>query len=316
MAPFRFGLVGAGRMGRTHLRAFVGSDRVRVVAVAEPDERSRNEVTSTYGIAGFADLDEMVAAGGFDGVIVASPTDTHLAVLTAVSSAGLPVLCEKPCGTNPEEARRALTLGAASGLAVQVAYWRRYVPSLQRLRSRISEGAFGDLLSIGCAQWDGEPPSPAFRARSGGIFVDMGVHEIDQVRWLLDADVRPIGVAGLRDPSPAEPDGAALVAETSSGVPVAVSLGRHYPGGDMVRVEVFGTGDHVLDEFLTPSEGEAVQLLALESQAAAFADYARGGRCTGATIEDAVATLDIASWAQSQLVADERADAWLGRADE
>lgn len=301
MPPFRFGLVGAGRMGRTHLRALERSDRVQVVAVAEVDDRNRRDVTDTYGLSGFADPADMMAAGGIDGVIVASPTDTHLAVLRAVSSTGLPVLCEKPCGTSPEEARQALTVAAASGSAVQVAYWRRYVPALQVLRGRVREGGLGDILSVVCSQWDGQPPSAAFRMRSGGIFVDMGVHDIDQARWMLDDDLRAVAVVSAGGGPGADPDAAALLAETSSGVPVAISLGRYYPGGDMVRVEVFGTGDHVLDEFLTPSEGEAIQLRALESQAAAFADFARGGACTGATIEDAVAALELAAWAQHQL---------------
>lgn len=301
LAPFRFGLVGAGRMGRTHLRALEGSDRVQIVAVAEPDERSRQDVARTYGLTGFADLTGMFAAGGIDGVIVATPTDTHLAVLTAVSTAKLPVLCEKPCGTSPEEARQALAVAAASGSVAQVAYWRRYVPSLQLLRGRIRDGSLGSVLGVVCSQWDGEPPSPAFRARSGGIFVDMAVHEIDQARWMLDDDIRPVAVVSAGEGPSADPDGAALLAETTSGVPVVISLGRYYPGGDMVRIEVFGRADHVLDEFLTPSKGEAVQLRALERQAAAFADYARGGRCTGATIEDAVAALDIATWAQRRL---------------
>jgi myo-inositol 2-dehydrogenase/D-chiro-inositol 1-dehydrogenase len=301
LAPFRFGLVGAGRMGQTHLRAFEGSDRVQVVAIAEPDERARQDIAQLYGLRGFGDLSDMLGVGEIDGVLVATPTDTHLAVLTALSATGIPALCEKPCGTSPEEARRVVTLMAASGSVVHVAYWRRFVPSLQRLRQRIRDGKLGSVLSIVCSQWDREPPSWGFRERSGGIFVDMGVHEIDQVRWLMGDDLRPVAVASAGNQTSLDPDGAALVAETTAGVTVLVSLGRYYPGGDMVRIEAFGTEDHVFDEFLTPADGEDVQLRALESQAAAFADHVRGGPCVGATVQDAVAALDIAAWAQRKL---------------
>lgn len=291
-------------MGRTHLRAFEGSDHVRVTAVAEPAERGRDEVARAYGLAAFADVLEMIAAGGIDGVLVASPTDTHLDVLTALAPLRVPVLCEKPCGTSPEQARRALSVSAVSGSVVQVAYWRRYVPALQQLRERIAAGVLGSVLSVVCSQWDGEPPSPGFLARSGGIFVDMGVHEIDQVRWLLGDDVRPLGVVAEGKRRSGDPDGAALMAETPTGVPVVISLGRYYPGGDMVRVEVFGTRDHVLDEILNPPDGDAVQRRALERQATAFAELVGGGACTGATLEDAVAALEIAAWAQERLSGD------------
>ena len=67
---------------------------------------------------------------------------------------------------------------------MQVAYWRRYVPPLQALRVRIEQGELGDVHLFASFQWDGAPPSDTFRAHSGGIFRDMGVHEFDQVRWL------------------------------------------------------------------------------------------------------------------------------------
>ncbi len=310
LRPFRYGLVGAGRMGRTHLRALEGSDVVAVTAVAEPDEQGRAAVADRYGLAAFAALEVMLESDAIDGILVATPTDSHVDVIAAAVAVGVPVLCEKPCGRDPLDARRALELASATGVPVQVAYWRRYVPVLQELRKQIASGGVGNVLTLVCTQWDGEPPPPAFRLTSGGIFIDMGVHEFDQARWLLDSDLATLGAVGTaptatapRVPGALQPDldGAQLVGQTTSGVPVAVSLGRYYQGGDMVRVEVFGTDEHVVHDVLTPDDGEAVQLLALERQACAFADYVAGGPCTGATIDDAVAALEIASSAQALL---------------
>lgn len=302
---FRFGLVGAGRMGRTHLRALAGSSAVQVVAVAEPDAAARGAVVEQYGVAGYEDPQELLGSGSVDGLLIVSPTDTHVEVLDAATAAGVPALCEKPCGARPEDARRALELATSRSVPVQVAYWRRYVPALQDLRSQIVAGALGEVLSLTGSQWDGEPPSPAFRARSGGIFVDMGVHEIDQARWLLGGDAASValGVSAVRTctETPNDPDAAVLLMEMTGGETVVISLGRHYPAGDMVRVEVFATKGHVLDEFLTPAEGEAVFVAALERQAREFAEYARGGPCTGATVQDAVRTLEVAAEAQRRL---------------
>jgi myo-inositol 2-dehydrogenase / D-chiro-inositol 1-dehydrogenase len=289
-------------MGRTHLRALAGSSKVKVVAVAEPDDEVRRTVVERYGLAGYAAFEELLASGTVDGVLIVSPTDTHVAVLDAATAVGVPVLCEKPCGARPEDARRALELATARAVPVQVAYWRRYVPALRGVRQQIVDGTLGSVLSLTCSQWDGQPPAAAFRARSGGIFVDMGVHEIDQARWLLGGDAASValGVSAVRScpETLRDPDAAVLLMQMTGGETVTVSLGRHYPGGDMVRVELFATGGHVIDEFLTPVDGEAVFLDALERQAVAFAEYAQGGTCTGATVEDAVRTLEVAAEAQ------------------
>jgi myo-inositol 2-dehydrogenase/D-chiro-inositol 1-dehydrogenase len=92
-----------------------------------------------------------------------------------------------------------------------------------------------------------------------------------------------------------DPDSVQVLAELDNGATAFVSLGRHNAGGDMASVEVFGTRDHVLDVFLDPRDGEATQLDALRRQASAFARYANGAPCEGATVEDAIAALEAAT---------------------
>ncbi len=302
---FRLGLVGAGRMGQTHLRALADSRDVAVVAVCEPVAELRERARSSFGIEVFASLDDLLESGGVEGVLIVTPSDTHVEVIATAAAAGLAILCEKPCGVTPDDTRRAQRLVGDAGVPLQIAYWRRFVPELQALRERIGNGDFGELLSVSCLQWDGEPPSASFRARSGGIFVDMGVHEFDQARWLTESDFTALTARAslpVTDPASAgDPDSALALAATTCGATVLVSLGRHYAGGDMSSVEVFGTNDHVLNLFLDPAEGERAQLEALRRQAASFADYARGGPCLGATVEDAVAALEAATEAAGQV---------------
>jgi len=123
----------------------------------------------------------------------------------------------------------------------------------------------------------------------------MGVHELDELRWLSGQEFGGIeAVAGPPDPSPeaaGDLDSAQAIGRLSDGAAAFVSLGRWFPGGDMARVEVFGTRDAVRVDFLDPRDGEAVQLEALVRQAEGFAEFARGGPCTGATIQDAEAAL-------------------------
>jgi myo-inositol 2-dehydrogenase/D-chiro-inositol 1-dehydrogenase len=127
----------------------------------------------------------------------------------------------------------------------------------------------------------------------------MGVHEFDQARWLTGSTFTNLAASAsktISDPEVSDdPDSVQVLAELESGATAFVSLGRHYAGGDMASVEVFGTDDHVLEAFLRPEEGESTQLEALRRQASAFAAYARGGPCEGATVADAIAALETAT---------------------
>ncbi len=304
---FRLGLVGAGRMGRTHLRALKSSSVVRIAAVAEPLDNLRDEAVATFEVTGYSSLPDMLAAGGIDGVLIVTPSDSHVEVIALVAAAGLPILCEKPCGVTAEDTRRAQAIVRDADVALQIGYWRRFVPGLELLREGIESGHFGDVLSLSCLQWDGEPPSSAFRARSGGVFVDMGVHEFDQARWLTGSDLTTMSAyasPAISDPDVTDDsDSAQVLCGTTSGASVFVSLGRHYSGGDMASIEVFGTLDHVHSVFLNPDDGDRAQLEALVLQAESFAEYANGGPCRGASVEDAIAALEAAERAAGQLAA-------------
>jgi myo-inositol 2-dehydrogenase / D-chiro-inositol 1-dehydrogenase len=303
---FRFGLIGAGRMGRTHLRALAGSTMVEVTAVVDPVAATRAAMADT-GRAVFEDVEEMLAAGGIDGVLIAAPTTRHIELVTQVAAAGIPILCEKPCGLTSAGIGQAQEAVVRHGVPFQVAYWRRYVPSLQALRQRIQRGGLGDVHLLASSQWDGEPPGAAFRAASGGIFRDMGVHEFDQVRWLSGQDFGDL--SAVPGPPATDPDevagdvdSAQALAQLSGGASAIVSLGRYFPGGDMARIEVFGTRDAVRCDFLDPKDGEQAQLDALVRQAEGFAAFAKGGPPTGASIHDAVAALEAAERASAAIL--------------
>ena len=172
-----------------------------------------------------------------------------------------------------------------------MAYWRRYVPALRAARDQIAAGELGRIHLVTCYQWDEEPPAAAFRAHSGGIAIDMGVHEFDQLRWLTGQDITDVkAVAAELIPRPRghRPTWTACRSSLalSGGATGFVSLGRHHPAGDMARAEVFGTGGTIRCDFLDPADGERAQLEALRRQAESFAAFAPrrpGSEYSGAT---------------------------------
>jgi myo-inositol 2-dehydrogenase / D-chiro-inositol 1-dehydrogenase len=291
-------------MGRNHLRALNDSQEVRITAIAEPTESARAALPR-HDVAIHVDLESMLAAGGVDAVLVCVPSDFHLDTVKRLVAAGMPILCEKPVGVTAAEAREAAQLTSSAGLPFQVGFWRRFVPMLNRVRERIAAGELGEIYLVACFQWDGEPPSAYFRTHSGGIFIDMGVHEFDQTRWLTGQEFGAIsslfcGVAA--EPWPGDPESAQAMAELSGGTTALVSLGRRFPLGDVCKVEVFGTKDADECRFLWPPTADETFFGALRVQAESFARHVRGGRLEGASGNDAAAALEAAERAAAKAV--------------
>jgi myo-inositol 2-dehydrogenase / D-chiro-inositol 1-dehydrogenase len=304
MPKFRLGLVGAGRMGRTHLRALAASEIVEITAITESSEPARAALSGFKGRV-FAELSGMLTEADLDGVLVVAPSGSHLGIVTEVASAHLPILCEKPCGLVVADAVAAARIAEANAVPLQVAYWRRFVPELQRLKAKIESGALGEVYCILCYQWDQELPMAAFRAKSGGIFIDMGVHEFDQLRWLSGQAVTRLQTAAATIASvpavPGDVESAAVLCTLSGGGTGIISLGRRHAPGDMCRVEVFGTAGVEVCPFLSPETGEETFLHALMLQAEGFASWVRGGSAAGATATDAIAALELAERASIDL---------------
>jgi myo-inositol 2-dehydrogenase / D-chiro-inositol 1-dehydrogenase len=303
VAVFKLGLAGAGRMGRNHMHALADSDAVEVVAIAEPMEQTRSTLPST-GARVYDSLDAMIDAGGIDAVLVCVPSDRHLETVKRLVAAGLPILNEKPLGVTAAEAREAARLVAAAGLPLQIGFWRRFVPVLIRLREHIASGGLGGVYAIACYQWDGQPPGLYFRAHSGGIFVDMGVHEFDQTRWLTGQEFGSITAhaSTVADEAwPGDPESAQAIGELSGGASALISLGRRFPLGDVCKVEVFGTRDWQEARFLWPPSVDETFYSALRLQAESFARHVGGAPPQGAGGEDAAAAIEASERAAASM---------------
>ena len=300
-------VIGAGRMGCTHLRALAGAESIRVAAVVDPSTAARSRAESlSPGARMYADLAEAVAAGGVEAVLIAAPSNLHGALVAACAELRLPILCEKPCGTTTAEIAAAGSACRDAGVLLQIGYWRRFVPELIELRQRILSGALGEIALVSCWQWDAEPASPEFRRASGGITVDMGVHEFDQIRWLTGQEIgglTPVtSPVSTVEPVPGDVESFAMLGELSAGAVAFVSLGRHFALGDHVWAEVIGTLGYERVEVLWGERGDAVFLAALRAQAEDFARSVRRGEIgVGATNDDAFRALEIAERAQREL---------------
>jgi predicted dehydrogenase len=181
MAPFRLGLVGAGRMGRTHLRTLAGSKRVVVTAIAEMSPAARETAAretaaretaaretvarEAPGVTLHASVAEMLTQSSLDGVLIVAPTDQQRRHHCRSRGARAADPVRETMWPDRRGRPRAAEVAAAAGVALQVTYWRRFVPALQRLHDRIASGELGVIHLVTCYQWDEQPPSAVFRAQ-------------------------------------------------------------------------------------------------------------------------------------------------------
>lgn len=291
-------------MGRVHLAALKASEEISLAGIVEPVEHVRAALAGEH-VPLFASPQELIAAGTAEGVLIAAPSNLHATLVGEFTRAGIPVLCEKPVGVSPDEAASARDAASQAGVVLQVGYWRRFVPRLRELRAQIESGELGEIYQLSCMQWDHEPPSASFRADCGGIAIDMGVHEIDQIRWLLGQELESVTAASAGGLPPeaasaSDPDAAVVLATLSGGAAATISLGRRFPYADSCWLELWGTRGYERVPFMWDADvwsagSDEVFVSAMQAQAEAFARAVRGAPCEGANGDDAVAALTVAA---------------------
>lgn len=190
-------VIGAGLMGRQHARSLAGMQRlgrVQLAGIAGADQDQVNELARSTESFAFSSVDEVLASPNIDGVVVATPTDTHRQVGEQVIAAGKHLFVEKPISRTIEDAQ-ALALAARNADRIlQVGHVIRYFDDYRRIGRAISEGDLGRIAvaTFGrrCQQPDWAPDRwHVTGERSGGVTVDMLIHDIDLVRWYFGEPV-------------------------------------------------------------------------------------------------------------------------------
>jgi len=248
-------LVGLGRMGSIHLETIrTRVPTLRLAAIAEPT--ADLATPARVGAAAvYAEAAEALRHPGVRACIVATPTDSHGSIVAQALETGLHVFCEKPLTLAPAESIELGAAARASGLVLQVGFWRRFAEPLVEARRLLHAGAIGRPLLLRLVQWDVDCPPADWcdPARSGGIFVDMAVHEFDEIEWLLDEPItevtaRPLALVNEELAAVGDFDNAVVLARLAGGAHAAVELSRNGRYADDIRLEILGSDGAVLVE--------------------------------------------------------------------
>lgn len=189
----RMGLIGAGRMGKVfaHTLAFSVAE-VDLIAVADADPRTAEEVAARYGARyHYADYRELLQREDIQAVVISTPTATHAEVIQAAAAAGKHIFSEKPLAQTLDLCDQAIAAVAAAGVKLQLGFMRRFDAAYRMAKQKIDEGAIGTPVMFRSTSRDPKRTSLEFarRENSGGLIMDMGVHDFDLARWLMGSEV-------------------------------------------------------------------------------------------------------------------------------
>ncbi len=250
----RIGVVGAGRIGSMH--ASIVARRVpglRLAAVHDRDGVAAARVADEHRVAVAPSVEALVARDDVDAVAVCSPSDAHVEVIEAAAAAGKAIFCEKPVSLELELVDRALAAVAAAGVPFQVGFNQRFDPGHRSVRDAVERGAIGEVHLVRITSRDPAPPPVAYARGSGGLFLDMTIHDFDLARFLTGSEVVEVFARGAVRVEPAfaaigDVDTAVVVLVHADGCITTIDNARQAAYGYDQRVEVHGSAGMAASE--------------------------------------------------------------------
>jgi len=248
MKKLKLGIIGAGRIGKVHTATLVQSvPSAVVVALADINPDSANELANTFGIpAVFKNYMDVINHPEVEAIVICSPTDTHAKYIIDAAKAGKHIFCEKPVDLSLEVIKGALKAVATAGVKLMVGFNRRFDPNFMKIKQLVVEGKIGDPHILKITSRDPAPPPAEYSAVSGGMFMDMTIHDFDMARYIAGSEVTEVYTKAsvLVDPAigkAGDVDTAIITLTFANGAIGVIDNSRKAVYGYDQRVEIFGS---------------------------------------------------------------------------
>jgi predicted dehydrogenase len=220
MKQLRAGVLGAGQVGRHHVRLYREIEDADLVAVADPDDDALTRATQGTLTTGYADYRAMLDSEDLDLVSVAVPTQLHYEVACEAMKRGIHVLVEKPLALTIEEGQAMIDAAESLGVKLMVGHIERFNPAVIEVKRRLMEQELGRIFQISATRVG---PLPE-RIKGVGVVLDLATHDIDVMRYLIEAEVERIYAETDRETSASEDDLIAGLLRFENGVIGVLSI--------------------------------------------------------------------------------------------
>lgn len=254
-----FGIIGAGRIGQVHAESLCHRlPQANVLAIADIYGDAARAAAERFHIPQATDdPGELLANPAIDAIAICSSTPTHAPLMIAAARAGKHIFCEKPIALELARIDEALAVVEECGVALQIGFNRRFDSNFQRIRQGVADGEIGDPHILRITSRDPAPPPIDYIKASGGIFLDMTIHDFDMARFLLADEVEEVYVQGgvMVDPAIGDAgdiDTAVVTLRFRGGAIGIIENSRQAVYGYDQRVEVFGSAGSLAAENNTP----------------------------------------------------------------
>lgn len=248
MKKLNVGIIGAGRIGQVHAKSITYHiPQAKIVAISDIYYEGAEKVAESLGIPNaYEDYHEILNNPEIDAVLICSSTDTHADIAVEAAEAGKHIFCEKPVDLTVAKIKKVIAAVEKAGVKLQIGFNRRYDHNFAEIKRLANDGKLGKLQTIKITSRDPEPPSIDYVKVSGGIFLDMTVHDFDMARF-IGGEVEEVyaNAAVTVDEAIGEAgnvDTALIALKFKNGAIGVIDNCRKACYGYDQRLEVFGTG--------------------------------------------------------------------------
>jgi myo-inositol 2-dehydrogenase / D-chiro-inositol 1-dehydrogenase len=245
--PLRIAVLGVGRIGKLHADLITRNVPDAVVAMVQDVHGPSAEAVGTaLGVPHTTDLDAVLSSKAIDAVAICSNTPAHVPMIEAAALAGKAIFCEKPVSLDLALVDRSLAIVAKAGVPLHIGFNRRFDPAHRSVRQAVLDGAVGAVEIVRITSRDPAPPPVEYIKSSGGLFLDMTIHDFDMARFVTGSEVVEVSAhaAVLVDPAIGEAgdvDTAVVVLRHENGAITTIDNTRRAVYGYDQRVEVHGS---------------------------------------------------------------------------
>ena len=242
----RVGVIGCGRIGRLHAGLLAREvPGLALAAVADVVPAAAQAVSEATG-APVMTIDELLASPDVDAVAICTSTDTHVDLVMRAASAGKAIFCEKPVSLSLAEVEKAVAAVESAGVPFMIGFNRRFDPGHTSVHDAVASKDIGELHILRITSRDPAPPPPEYVAVSGGIFLDMTIHDFDMSRYVAGSDIVEVYARGAVRVDPrigeaGDVDTTAIIMTHANGAMTIIDNSREAVYGYDQRVEAFGS---------------------------------------------------------------------------
>lgn len=255
--PLRIALFGSGRIGQVHARNLAADPGIELALIADPFIDGARALAEQTGARAVQDPEEVFAEPGLDGVIIGSPTNTHVDLMTRAAQRGLAVLCEKPIDLDLDTVLACREQVKDATAPIMLGFNRRFDPGFAAVNARVAAGEIGTLEQLTIISRDPAPAPRGYLETSGGIFRDMTIHDLDMARFFVPdiVEVTAVGANQFSDDirELGDYDSVVVTLRGRGGELISITNSRHCSYGYDQRLEAFGPEGMLEARNLTPT---------------------------------------------------------------